>query len=225
MNVIESFWKVGNYKTKSSSFFTKGFGLSFHFYENGYSDPNPFISFCFIYGHFHIKIPLYKRTCEDYDNEPRHYGFNYYQPTHSLMFNFGRKYFMVDMPWNWTWIKTEYRQKDGSWIVSNKQKNRVFSDFELTNPLTAGECADFLYKTKYNETYEVKAYFQERKSEWRWKWFQWFKFISLKKHSIDVHYVDNKNRISMLGTSYDIKKGETPIETLRKIEKTIIDKR
>ncbi len=198
--------------------------MDFVFYVNGFSERNPYFSFCFIYGKLYIEIPLYDSQEDFWSEKSRSYGFSYYHPTQSIIFHLGKKAKLFDLPWSWTWVKSCHKQKDGSWFFRYNKKDHLY-DFDKTIPEKSGSCHDFSYKTRYGDSYNVKAYVQETIREYRWKWFTFLSFPRFVINEINVNYVDDKHRISMLGTSYKINKNETAIEALRRIEKTIIDAR
>ncbi|MFZ1704434.1 MAG: hypothetical protein WAT79_08800 [Saprospiraceae bacterium] len=184
----------------------------------------PFIFFG--WGKLYIHLPI-KTGIQDCDSAA--WGFNYHDNTIWIYvggggnFEGGKKWITFTMPWNLEWYRTSLLLKDQkSWEHSNNKKRESFYEDKWKDPnLVFIETHP--YVDKYDNT-TVNATITVEEREWRPKWFMWTSLFSTVRKSISIDF-DNevgKKKGSWkggtIGCGYDIKKGETPLECLKRME-------
>ena len=142
----------------------------------------------------------------------------------------GKKRKHIELPWALTWYRTSTLLIDNSWFHETKKNRLNWGSKEYGS-------YDWLEENKYRETYpytytlnsgekqEVKATITVTKIEWRRKWLYFTNLLSSRVQGIEIEF--NKEvgertgswKGGVLGCSYSMKPGETPLECLRRIEK------
>lgn len=138
----------------------------------------------------------------------------------SIHFNWGNKTKVIHFPWDWKHLKHEVRRPDESWVpyVGSYEKDkepdgRWFAEYHYVYRLNSGEVQGRV------------AEIHVGRREWRWRWFMWLPWPSMKIQSIDVAFdgeVGEKSgswKGGTIGCGYDMKPNETPLETLRRMER------
>jgi hypothetical protein len=92
---------------------------------------------------------------------------------------------------------------------------------------------DIIWNETYPYTYTLKSgVVQHRKAllkvserEWRWHWFKWLPLTKMVRKTIDITFDDEVGERTgswkggTLGCGYNMKPGELPEQTLRRMEK------
>lgn len=188
-----------------------------------------FISWGKIYLHLPFKTGI--NECES----PK-YGFYVYShipwKPMSFVLCFGKKLKHYDFPWTWDWVRTSTKLKDGTWFHETKNnrlnwftKNSEYGTYNWLEKNKWSEEYDYSYTRKNGEVQKVKATVCVVEREWRWKALKWLSFPKKVHTDIDVNFntpigegVDTWKG-GGTGCGYRLKKGETPLDALRKMEK------
>ena len=183
----------------------------------------------FGWGNIYLRLPY--NTGMDNESENPEYGCNTYTNggfINEIWFCWGKKRRHIDLPWALQWVRTSTKMKDGyDWFHETK-KNKL----EWKNNLIG--CYDWLEENKYKETHPyvdnydkstVNATLSIVEREWRPRWFKWTNIFSKISKTIDVDFdkeVGKKKgswKGGVLGCGYEMKKGETPLQCLQRMEK------
>lgn len=182
--------------------------------------------------YFYLRTKFKNRKVKtDWCQFDRRYGFSLTNAG-SISFNEGlpdslfiyknRKSKIFNMPWNTHWVRTSYLQKDGSWIHFDKNTPDRYNKNE-SNSWTKTYPYTYVLKNGTVQNREAKVTVEER--EWRMNWLRWIPFIKIVHKSIDVEFNDEVGEGSgswkggTIGCGWTMKKGETPLECLRRMEK------
>lgn len=170
-----------------------------------------------------LSLPIYSKKEEDCDYPQ--YGLKYHDSC--LWLHYGLdKWKCFHMPWDWTWVRTSYLKKDNTYISENLgKKNRIDSWDEKWKDIFWSEIYDYQYKLKSGEIQNIKAIIKVEEREWRWRWFTWLKFFGKIRRTIAVEFNEEVGeergswKGGCTGCNYTLKKGESPLECLRRMEK------
>jgi hypothetical protein len=186
------------------------------------------------WGRLYINLPI-KTGIQDCDSAA--WGVNYHDSTIWIYIGGGgndeggRKCVTIPMPWKLTWVRNSTLLQDGYSYFHETNKLRVswFADKE-------GErygSHEWLNKNKWRATYlyldksdntEVNATISVSEMEWRPLWFQWTGLFSKIKRTIDVEFDKGVGgekgswKGGVYGCGYELKKGETPFDCLKRME-------
>jgi hypothetical protein len=176
--------------------------------------------FCSVYIHLSTEMC---RSKNGHDGREKNFGFYIYPQLwkiQTVVFCFGTKQKHFEMPWGWKWHSTE---------ILDHKFNPVYYEDTYTNKHVSFnhryEAEDYL-KNLYSEIYEYKytlknGTVQERIAKVAverrvWK-MRWFPFVKMKRTTISVVFDEEVGGCT--GCGYDILPGETPEQTLRRMEK------
>ena len=196
--------------------FTPSFGLGVGIGCSAYECPseNNRASFIFnlIWGRFFVN--LWKNSAwkhdDIYESIQSEYDFQY----RSIFLYWKSKSKIIYMPWYWNHCRHEVLTPEGAWIKYKFEEH----DRRKT------ETFPYKYKLKSGIIQERIATIYTERREWRWHWFKWLSFISLKRQSINIDFSDEVGEQSgswkggCTSCGYDMKKGESPLETLSRME-------
>ena len=137
-----------------------------------------------------------------------------------LHMNFGKNSKLVEMPWAWVHDDKEFKYlcEDG---VMRRAGGWKSGEKEPDPPNVRYWIAPYHYRGKH-ETQDVIATIKVETRVWRRKWAP---FIYKSRTSIDVEFSAEVGdragswKGGCIGCSYEIKKGESPIECLKRMEK------
>lgn len=166
---------------------------------------------------------VYKKELYD-EFEPPSYGIYYYM--NQIGIRYGKKFKLYDFPWNYYWIRTSCLRKDGTWEhETKKDRNKNFWDTDKWNDILFKETYPYQYITKNGEVQNCLATIKVEEREWRWKCFKWLKLTRKVRRDIEVEFSEEMGerkgsyKGGVLGTNYEMKKGETPYDTLKRMER------
>lgn len=208
-------------------YFAPRFGFEVLLHRGGYFDPYYAISFCFIWGLFHVKLPFKTRLKKGCDL-PR-YGFSIHNNTFWVYI--GGKYDegigqCQGKQWL-TWHLPFFSYKfDGHWVV-DKNGEYVFIDrdvkpWEFKKANAMSESHPYVYTLKDGTVQKRIATVTKEKRKWHRKWFP---FLKMERVSIDVEFDDEVGegtgswKGGVIGCGYDVVPGETMLNALRRMEK------
>lgn len=207
---------VGDYKLIEFSKLSFSFGLSL-FDES--------VSFK-LFG-FYINLPI-KPWREPLDMMES-WGFSYL--VESIHFSWGRKYKIVQLPWSMVHIDSKHMilLQNGSWEMMpswRAENHRFISNPEdrLSSPKWTAEYP-YKYMLHNGEVQNVTATVDVSRRVWRRRWLPaWFPFFQSKCTSIGVNFSEEVGEArgswkgGCTGCGYEMKPGETPRDTLMRMQ-------
>lgn len=159
-----------------------------------------------------------------YDCDPPRYGIYYHHD--AIWICLGKKSKSFSMPWDNQWIRTSALRIDGDWEHETKNyKDKHFWDDKKWKNILFSETYPYKYITKSGVVQYAMATIGVREREWRWKWFKWLKITRKISRDIDVNFTDEigerkgSQKGGCTGCGYKMLKGETPYDTLKRMEK------
>lgn len=145
----------------------------------------------------------------------------FYTMEDALWFWWGKKKKVWYYPWSWSFVRHSQLMKDGTWYTYGKKERswEKKSDdvFTETHPYT------YVLKNGTVQKREATIYVEER--EWRWLWLKKLPWPRKTHRTIDVKFNDEVGERTgsweggTVGCGYRMKDGETPLMTLRRMEK------
>lgn len=178
----------------------------------------------FPWGQFYINLPI--KTGRDQCENPT-YGFYFYgegqKIPDQLWIRRGKKSTVIELPWYRIFYRKSVMMKDFTWETARRLQKYRFDEPEILEK-TFTQIFDYTYTLKSGEVQRVKATITVEEMEWRPKWFMWTSVFAMVRRSIDISFNDQIGERSgswkggVLGCSYEMLKGETPEETLRRME-------
>lgn len=214
---IKKFFKEG-YNGKSVSFYLQPTNLSLKYCLASYFDSRHMFVFGFGFGSVYIHFP-WKSDIDDCEYPS--YGF--YTHASALWICNGYKVKAIHFPWAYDWVRTSYLRKDGLWEHEVKGDRKDFYENKWDSVLFK-ENHSYIYALKNGEIQHRTASIKVSETEWRMKWLKWTKLFAKKRKSIDVAFSDEVGERSgswkggTIGCGYTMKKGETPFQTLKRME-------
>lgn len=174
----------------------------------------------FIFGKIFIPLPAHFHR-DPVDCMCDSYGFSWRWDDGlraALHLNWRDKCKIVYMPWAWEHYRTDYLMADGSWY-RKKQGEWERPEGRFT------ECHGYTYTLKDGQVQHRKATITVDEMEWRWRALYWLPFPRKVRRTIDVRFDDEVGERTgswkggVVGCGYEMKKGETPLDTLRRMER------
>jgi hypothetical protein len=162
------------------------------------------------------------------DCEYPEYGFYWYGDPghHSLWFCWGMKKYSFYMPWSSEWVRTSALRIDGKWEHETRgDKGKDFWDNEKWKDILYVKQYPYIYTLKGGTVQNRTATIRVEEREWRWKWFTWLPLTKRVKKTISVDFDAEVGEETgswkggCTGCGYNMLKGETPVATLRRMEK------
>lgn len=195
----------------------------------------PFISFYLLpisvlflfwgWGKVYLKLPFDTGMTDECENPS--YGLNTYtngKLVTSLWLYWGTKRKHIDLPWTLQWHRTSILLKNGEWEHEYKGDRKQFYEEEWKNKQWK-ENYVYSYKLKCGEVQKVNTTIYVDEREYRPRWFKWTNLFSKVRRSIDVHFDSEIGEQTdswkggVLGCGHSIRKGETPLDCLKRMEK------
>lgn len=180
--------------------------------------------FLVLFGIF-IPLPFLDRWRDSGDEDfgLRCWGVSYFDRQLYCQWDKQKKF--IDMPWSFDFVKWEVMQPDGVFVL----KDRSYD----------GEPKDGRWIATYPYTYELSnGKVQERtatiyveRGYWHWKLAKWLRIplwvpvVNTMRQSIDIQFSDEVGERTgswkggCIGTGYTMLKGESPEQTLRRMER------
>jgi len=182
----------------------------------------------FGWGSIYLSLPY--NTGKGNEAENPSYGLNTYtngKIITEFWFYWDKKRKHVDLPWALQWFRTSTLLNDNSWFNEVKGKRLDWNSKEYGS-------YDWLEENKWKDSYPyvdsydnslVTATVSVVEREWRPRWFRWTNLFAKACKDIDIKFDKEVGRQKgswkggVLGCSWVIKKGETPLQALRRMEK------
>lgn len=173
--------------------------------------------FCLDFFGFLISLPFLDRWRYEPHEIMERWGIALYE--RSLYLCWGRHSKFLRFPWDWEHVKCEVRRPDGSWVPHVASYDNKEPDGRWT------ETYDYTYTLRSGEVQRRKATVYVERREWRWRAFTWLPWPALKRQSIDIAFDDEVGegtgswKGGTIGCGWDLLPGETPLESLRRMER------
>lgn len=208
-------------------YFRKHFELSYE--VCGYFDNRPEINIALFFFHLTIKLPFYNKWTDECD--PPKWGIAYHNNTFWVYrggkgnWNGGNKRWTLTMPWTYKWVRTSNLKKDGTWEHEKMGDSKDFWDKDRWGDILWSETYPYTYVLKNGTIQERTATLRVEEREWRQRWLMWTKLFSKVRKTIDVTFNDEVGERTgswkggTIGCGYEMKHGELPEQTLRRMEK------
>jgi hypothetical protein len=150
----------------------------------------------------------------------------------SLHLNWGADGKIIHLPWAWDWYRTSYLMSDGTWLHDSAIDRRLEKNWDQYRTITERVAEDgwryeypYTYRLRSGEEQHVTATVTVRLWEWRRRMLRWSPSLAKKRQSIEVEFSDEVGERSgswkggTIGCGYDMKPGEEPLDTLRRMER------
>lgn len=176
------------------------------------------------WGKVFLNLPL--DTGKGNECENPSYGINTYTNSgiiDQLWLYWGEKRKHADLPWALKWHRTSILLKDGTWAHEYKRDRKKFYNDEWKERQWSEDYI-YTYTTKWDDVQKVNTTIYVDEREWRRNWLPFTKLFNKIYKSIDVHFKEEvgEERGSWKGgvlvCGYTIKKGETPLDCLKRME-------
>jgi len=182
----------------------------------------------FGWGNIYLRLPY--NTGKDNESESPEYGINTFTNgkfVTELWLVWGKKRNHIKLPWALQWVRTSTLLNDDTWFNEVKGKRLDWNSKEYGS-------YDWLEENKHKETYPytdnydnsiVNATITLREREWRPRWFKWTKLFAKTYRDIDINFDKEVGKQKgswkggVLGCSYEMKKGETPLKCLQRMSR------
>lgn len=167
---------------------------------------------------FGLFLPLPFRVTREPHEIMESWGFSFVERT--IHFNWGRHTKIFRFPWDWEHLKCEVQRPDGSWVpyvASYESDTEPDGRWEESYP--------YQYLLKSGEVQERTATVYIERREWRWRWLMWCPWPAIKRQSVDITFDDEVGERTgswkggTIGCGYEMKPGETALQTLRRMER------
>ena len=207
----------------------------------GYFDNRPRINLDLIFFTLTLIFPFRNKWTDECD-APK-WGIAYHNQTFWIYRggkgneNGGNKWWTVRVPWSLEWYRTSALKKDGTWehelyndcIPNPKQPNTLMRNSknfyeDKWKGILWSESYPYTYRLQKGEIQNRIATVTVQEMEWRLLGFMWIPFGKIRK-SIYINFNDEVGERSgswkggCTGGSYEMKHGELPEQTLRRMEK------
>lgn len=217
-----------DYQDETVDYLSFWFGWRFNLTYDvcGYFDNRPRLDIGFIFFTLQIIFP-FRNKWED-KSDPPQYGIAIHDNTFWLYKGGkgngkgGTKWWTWDFPFiTKNWVRTSILLKDNTQEHERPGKCKEFWNDEWKEKQMSWT---YDYTDKYDgEVIPTTIYVEER--EWIPKWLSWTSLFATKRKTIDVHFSkecgEKKGswKGGTIGCSYDLKKGEEPLDCLKRMEK------
>ena len=200
---------------------------SFQIADSFYFDERPMtIVGIPLIGRFYLSLPIRTGRHDSYSYK----SWGFYFIDDGLSLRFGNRYKHVGLPFiAMEFVGTEHLMKDNSWYAEKKiqfvrHADQYQSQEKFIYENKKSEIFDYEYKLDGGEVQHRKATVAVERRTWYRKWFKWLPKLNIVKTSIAVEFDDEVGsragswKGGCVGTSYTMKPGETPEQTLRRME-------
>ncbi|AXH68391.1 hypothetical protein [Vibrio phage R01] len=207
-------WRINKDSVDTKwGYFAPRWTFELRFNKGGYFSNQCSLDFGFIWGMFHVKLPIFLKDYEA-DCEWDDYGFYWFENTFVL--KWGKKSKHIDLPFvSWEFDHHVVEGRGGNvWIdgASYWDKMDAIQTYEL----------DYTYTLESGEVQNrIATCFRERR-QWHRKWLPFLKKVNV---AINIDFNDEVGERSgtwkggTMGCGYDMLPGETVEQCLRRMEK------
>lgn len=194
------------------------FDLSFE--TCGYFDNRPRINIDILFFNLAIILPIRNKWTDEC--VPPKWGIAFHNATFWIYR--GNKWWTFNAPWQWQWVRTSVLRRDGNWEHERKGDRKEFYKDHWKEILWF-ETYPYTYTLKNGEVQERTATVGVEEREWRMNWFKWLKLGAKIQRTISVEFNDEVGERTgswkggTTGCGYELLKNETPLESLRRMER------
>lgn len=148
----------------------------------------------------------------------------------AIHFDWGSDGRIVGMPWELRHYRTSHLMADGSWLhemsrrgPSGRDNWKAVQERKKTDGFR--EDHPYFYTLRSGEVQHRTATITVDEREWRRRWLMWCPLFRKVRKSIEVDFSDEVGERSgswkggTVGCGYEMKRGETPEQTLRRMER------
>lgn len=172
---------------------------------------------------FLIALPFLDRWYHEPKEIMESWGFNYFD--RALMLKWGNWSKFIYMPWSFEHVKWEVMQPDGTFVPKDRSYSEKPNDGRWTGVYS------YRYELRSGEVQSRIAEIYVERGYWHWKlarWLRlplWFPLVNMMRQSIDIRFNDEVGERTgswkggCIGCGYTMLKGETPEQTLRRMER------
>ena len=133
-----------------------------------------------------------------------------------IHFSWGAKTKIIDLPWAWSHVRTSFMLAGGSWErqVGWEKPEQLWT---ATYP--------YRYVLRSGEVQNVTATITVDEMEWRWRWLMALPFPRMVRRSIEVNFDGEVGddagswKGGTIGCGYSMRKGEHPLQCIRRMER------
>jgi len=178
-------------------------------FEEGYS--------LYLFGYF-IPLLFLDRWRYEPDEIMESWGATFSERTIHL--NWGSRYKIVRMPWDWDHLKHEVLRADDTWVpyIGTYEKDKEPDGRHV-------ETFPYHYMLDNGEVQHRTATVFVERHEWRWRSLMWCPWPAIRRQSIAITFSDEVGECTgswkggVIGTGYEMRPNETPRETLRRMQR------
>ncbi|CAH2606189.1 conserved protein of unknown function (plasmid) [Rhodovastum atsumiense] len=137
-----------------------------------------------------------------------------------VQWGYGHPGKVYDLPWRAWRCERHDVLAVGGWVPCPE----IFAG-RMDNPLAATETHPYRYVTDSGEVQEVTATIAVEEREWRLSWLRWLPWVRRVSRTIEVSFSDGVGeqrgswKGGTVGCSYEMQRGETPAECLRRMQR------
>lgn len=178
------------------------------------------------WGKVYLRLPFYTPSKTDECDYPS-YGLNTFSHgmkiVDELWVYWGKRRKHIRLPWYLEWYSTSMLRKDGTWEIEKRGDRKNFYD-QKWDDVKFKETHPYKYMLQSGKLQEVEATIYVEKREWRRLWLYRLPLFNKISTSIDVSFSSEVGegtgswKGGTVRCSYNIKPGETPYETLKRME-------
>lgn len=152
----------------------------------------------------------------------------------SIHLNWGQRCKILDYPWDWTMVRHEVLQDDGTWTPhrfewecgAEGEVDGRGRPFRFREPMKPGiEKLPFRYVRRSGEVQDRTAEIYVEEREWRWRWFKLLPYPRMVHRCIHISFDQEVGERTgswkggVVGTTYEMRPGETPRECLYRMQR------
>lgn len=202
----------------------KGWGFQLSL-RAGYDQPEPQLLIHLIWGQIFIDLPWNVAGLWNGDtfNGPS-YELYWSKDDPAIVFRWGKgKHHFYYMPWALNWYRTSMMLKDGTWEHEKGRDRKNFWRDEWKEKLYT-EQHPYTYTLQNGTVQHRTATVTVCEREWRQRWLPFTGLFAFIRKTIEVEFDDEVGERTgswkggTVGCGYDMKPGETPLDTLRRME-------
>jgi len=132
---------------------------------------------------------------------------------------------VLHLPWDYIWVRASKLLKNNMWLHETAGNREDWKYHDQTKEMLWKESHPYKYVLRSGEVQEVTATIGVSEREWRWRGLKWLGFPKKVSRTIDVDFSEEVGeergswKGGTVGCGYEMRKGETPVDTLRRMEK------
>lgn len=202
-----------------------GFSAGLCLFEEYYS-----LHLHLIWPNIFIRLGFLQRWHREPEDMMEKWGFSFFED--SIHLNWGRRTKIVHLPWEWQVQRQSYLLADQTWAHERrgeygkfKSGHERYEHFRKIREQSWRVTLPYTYTLRSGEIQHRQATISVREWDVRRKWTRWTRFGARITRDIDVSFSDEVGERTgswkggTIGCSYAINPGETPEQSLRRMER------